>query len=121
EMMKDPNYRPAVMLDQLHREFAEWLRESTDDELSLQILTAIVTSYAATDLVRFADVISEFVATRRAKLDVIYKQYQAVAEDYPLLYQPESLAIYERLTNSPAVLRQRWIEASLPLELLDSL
>ena len=63
--------------------------------------------------------IGSFVGSHRSPLDAVFKEYGPVSEDYPLLFQPESLAIYERLHNAKARLRASWLASPLPIAYLE--
>jgi ppGpp synthetase/RelA/SpoT-type nucleotidyltranferase len=121
-MMGAPGYRPALMLEALHREFLDWLDEPTDDELSLRVLEVVQHAYSEADADRFPQLIDAYVRANRERLDGIFAYYRDEADEEPLLlFQPEVIAIAERLEAAPAVLTSRWQQSGLPYEYLDEL
>ena len=113
-----PEYLPAQMLEVLDREFVPWMLEPTDDETSLDVLAALLPCYREEEIAGFDALISIYVRENRVRLNAIFSQYQVVADDYVLLFQPEVLAISERLSNAKAQMRQAWVTAGLPFEIL---
>ena len=114
-----PEYLPAQMLEVLDREFVPWMLEPTDDETSLDVLAALLPCYREEEIAGFDAVSSAFMSGRTECVSTrIFSQYQVVADDYVLLFQPEVLAISERLSNAKAQMRQAWVTAGLPFEIL---
>lgn len=117
----DPLYRPVMMYDVLTKAAIEWRTpEGPDDELSLAVLALLSDVYSEAELERFPQLIDEFLEHKRAALDAILAEYRSQADEYELLFQPEVIAIYERLTAKKELLRSVWIESGLPLELLET-
>lgn len=119
EMVIAPGYRPAVMLEALHREFLDWLEDASDDELSHHVLEAVQHSYRPEELERFEAIVADFARTHQNRITQLLKLHRDVADEYPLLFQPEVLAIAERLDRAKQALIAAWREAQLPYELLD--
>jgi putative GTP pyrophosphokinase len=119
EMIKAPGYRPAVMLETLQREFLDWLDEASDDELSHRVLEAVQRTYTDEEHARFESLIGAFAREHRDRITAALQLHHLDAEEVPLLYQPEVLAIAERLERVPQLLIAAWREAGLPYELLD--
>lgn len=117
EMLRDPGYHPAVMLETLHREFLDWLEEPTDDALSLRVLEVVQRAYAPAD--DFTSIIETYVRSNRQRLDGIFATYRDLDDEPLLLFQPEVVAIAERLQNAPNVLVMHWQQSGLPYEMLD--
>lgn len=121
-MISAPGYRPALMLEALHREFLDWLDEPTDDELSLRVLEVVQHAYSDDDAARFPELIDAYVRANRQRLDQIFTWYRDEAEEEPLLlFQPEVVAIAERLDAASALLTSQWQKSGLPYEYLDEL
>ena len=118
-LQNEPGYESNRMLMELDRQFAEWRIGETDDGLSLQVLDIVRTAYSEDEVATFSTVIGSFVGSHRSPLDAVFKEYGPVSEDYPLLFQPESLAIYERLHNAKARLRASWLASPLPIAYLE--
>jgi putative GTP pyrophosphokinase len=92
-LRESPDYFPNQMLTAVDELFVTWVRDQTDDQLSLQVLGIVQHAYRAEELTHFRSTMDEFVREKRADLDVLYGQYEDTSDDYPLLFQPESLAI----------------------------
>lgn len=119
QMVKAPGYQPAVMLEALHREFLDWLEDASDDELSHHVLEAVQHTYRADEIERFPEIVAAFARSHRDRITQALALHRDVADELPLLFQPEVLAIAERLDNAPQALIAAWREAGLPYELLD--
>lgn len=63
-----------------------------------------------------AENISRFVAQHNDTLFRIYDQYGRIAERSAFLFQPEALAIFERLESNSSELKQVWEECQLPTD-----
>ena len=60
--------------------------------------------------------------TARPAIEALFKNYLDDPDAHPLLFQPELLAILERLTSVPETLRAVWVQTSpFDIGLLDSL
>jgi len=121
EIMTDPNYRPAFMLSVLKRQFFNWLRSEPDDELSLAVLEVVQRAYTADELRDFESKMDEFVRAHRRTIDGVMQAYVEGGSYNPLLFQPEAIAVYERLKSAPTQLKAAWVASPLPLEPLDLL
>jgi len=64
--------------------------------------------------------LDDFVEHNREKLEEIFRDYAEDERCNPLLFQPETLLVFERLDKDPFRLKEVWARA-LPLELLESL
>jgi ppGpp synthetase/RelA/SpoT-type nucleotidyltranferase len=118
-LMESPEYVPHQMLTVLDQQFAGWLPIPSDDQLSLQVLGVIAGAYSEADLSDFASRMDGFVREHRAELDVIFGEYVSAVDEYPLLFQPEVLAIFDRLLNAKAKLREAWLRSGIPVEYLE--
>lgn len=120
-LVESPDYLPQRMLSVLDRQFAGWLPSPSDDQLSLQVLGVVAHAYTSDEMKAFDSRIDVLVREHRTTLDTVLGHYQGTDDEYPLLFQPEVLAIYERLLYAKARLRSAWIESRLPTEYLDQL
>lgn len=122
DLVGQPGYVPAQMLETLQTEFMRLSPVDFDPELSLAILSGIQDAYTESERNLFAALMSDFVDQSREAIAAIYAHYQADPGAHPLLFQPEGLAIYERLLTAPARLESVWASrSSYSVELLDSL
>ena len=119
EIMTDPSYRPAFMLYVLKRQFFNWLRTEPDDELSLAVLEVVQQAYTTEEFGDFEAKIEEFVRANWQTIDGVMRAYDASGYYNPLLFQPEALAVYERLKSAPTQLKAAWVSSPLPLEPLE--
>jgi len=119
-MIEDPMYPQATMLQQLEREFLQMTDRDYDPVLSLAVLAAIAAAYEPEELARFDDLVKEFMADHREYLAAILDNSKNNEDANPLLFQPEVIAILERLENRKELLRVAW-DQSLSPKLLDSL
>lgn len=118
-MVNAPGYRPALMLEALYREYLDWLNEAADDRLSHLVLEAVERTYSEDEHSRFSAIIADYSRQQRERISTLLELHRDAAEEYPLLYQPEMLAIAERLDHARQQLIAAWREAGLPYELLD--
>lgn len=118
-MVASPGYRPALMLEALHREFLDWLNEATDDQLSHRVLEAAQRTYTEEEHAGFSLMIGVYARQHRERISTLLELHRDAADEYPLLYQPEILVIAERLDHARQQLIAAWRDAGLPYELLD--
>jgi ppGpp synthetase/RelA/SpoT-type nucleotidyltranferase len=117
-ILTDRRYRPAAMLDILHRQFLDWLQHPGDDTLSLHILEVLQAAYDEIELSKFEEIIDLYVRENRDRLTAILTLYTDAADSYPVLFQPEMIAIAERLDRAPQKLAGVWQLSGLPSALL---
>jgi len=122
DLLRQPGYVPAQMLEALQTEFMRLSPVDFDSELSLAILKGIETAYDESELASFSALIQAFVREHREAITAIYSNYQNDPGAHPLLFQPEAIAIYERLRTAPARLERSWTStSSYPGDLLTTL
>lgn len=120
EISELPNYSEARALVILERQFLPIARRDYDKRLSIVTLATVLEAYEPIELEGLETRISRFVTEHAAKIREIYANYEGDERANPLLFQPEALAVFERLAHRPEALRARW-DRRLPVELLDSL
>lgn len=108
DILAEPTYRPAAMLQTLEREYLLIAPKDYDAELSLSILHVIASAYRDEELERFDALITDFAQSRRAALRRLLDAHVDDQRADPLLFQPEMLAVYERLHEAPNALRSAW-------------
>lgn len=124
DILAEPTYRPAAMLQALEREFLLIAPDDYDAELSLAILDVIASAYNDDELESFGLLIAEFVQSNREALRGLLRAHADDQRADPLLFQPEMLAIFERLHEAPNTLREVWnrqLDASLLTSLSETL
>ncbi|WP_329114381.1 hypothetical protein [Streptomyces sp. NBC_01353] len=97
-----------------------------DPEVSDEVLTAVLGTMGVVERVGYAGRLEEFAETHRGRLTQVYAQYGpgsriAVHGRYSLIHSPTSIAVLERLTATPSVLRTEWEDAELPPAWLEGL
>lgn len=117
-VLNDSDYRQSAMLQTLEREFMHIARRDFDPRLSLLVLDALKDAYREDELASFDALITDFMRSRRSYLTRILDETDP--EISPMLFQPEAIAVLERLEHAKERLRAAW-DGSLPPRLLDSL
>jgi ppGpp synthetase/RelA/SpoT-type nucleotidyltranferase len=108
-IMDEPGHREASMLQTLEREFFPLAGRDFDQQLSLHLLELLADSYKQDELERFSELITSFLdAGGRDHLRNVFSRERDNNLASPLLYQPETILILERLNNSKARLRAAW-------------
>lgn len=115
-----PGYVPAAMLQVLEREYLLVAPSDYDAELSLSVLEVVATAYSTEELQEFEGLVTNFMNGQREEIKTLLDQHRGDQRVDPLLFQPEMIAIAERLTNSAHLLRSRW-DQQLPPSLLSTL
>jgi ppGpp synthetase/RelA/SpoT-type nucleotidyltranferase len=118
-VMAEPGYRQGAMLQPLEKEYFQFARADYDEDLSMNVLAVVAGAYTSDELERFPALIADFVQQNREYIAHIYANASPESA-YPLLFQPEALAVLERLQNAKAMLRAVWDE-TLPSRALDRL
>jgi ppGpp synthetase/RelA/SpoT-type nucleotidyltranferase len=117
-IMSDPEYRQSAMLQTLEREYWFVAHRDYDPRLSHMILDAVQDAYDPADLDDYRTLITAFMAEHRDYLVEILDNTNEA--DEPLLFQPEAIAVLERLEHAKERLRHAWDQKLHPA-LLDSL
>ncbi|MDO8485230.1 MAG: RelA/SpoT domain-containing protein [Candidatus Limnocylindrales bacterium] len=120
ELIALPGFPAARMLQTLERSFLPLAQRDFDRELATIVLTAVAPSYTNAELAAYDALIARFVADGSERLRVLYQRWSADPFSHPLLFQPEALAIFERLDHNPTALRDHW-DRVLPPPFLDQL
>jgi len=119
-MLNLDGFQEARMLEQLDRHFYRFTAKPYDRELSLSTLLGLQGLFSKEEIEGFESLLDEFVDRHAGKLSQIYAQYAEDDRCNPLLFQPETMLVFERLERDPFRLKEAW-ENFLPLELLESL
>ncbi len=120
EILTQPNFPEAMMLDSLESQYYRLVGRPFDRELSLHVVQALRPLFTASELDRYDSMLHDFVDQHEGKLGEIYEDYAEDKRVDLLLYQPESLLVFELLEKDPFRLRQAWSRV-LPVDLLESL
>ena len=120
EILSLPGFQEGRMLEQLDGHFFRFTAKPYDRELSLEILSGLQTLFSKEEVEGFGPLFEEFVKRNDEKLAQIFSQYADDERCNPLLFQPETLLVFERLERDAFRLKETWARL-LPLELLESL
>ena len=115
EAMTAPGFQEAVMLEDLERCFYRLTAETSDRELSLYILGALKPLFRDAELDGFQVLVEEFLESRWGDLDQIFRDYAETSRRSPILFQPESIAIFMCLERDIFSLKEAWAQV-LPLD-----
>lgn len=112
-----PEWKEAAVLGGLERLFLTMTAREYDRELSLLVLRGLTPIYGDQDAEAIEQSVRRFVDEHHEKIDRIFRDYSDDVR-HPLLFQPETLLVFERLESDPFTLKDRW-QSVLPLELLE--
>jgi len=119
-MMGLQGFRVANMVSDLEAVYYQLTPRVYDKELSKEAAARLMTLYTDEEQASFRSLIEEFVAVNRPKLEGIFRDYADDVRANPLLFQPEVISVFERMTSDPYKLRETWMEF-LPTDLLQDL
>lgn len=120
ELLAMPDFAEATMLVSLERVFLPLAAREYDQLLSLEVLKIVRPSYEGDELERFDALIAQFARTNEEFLRTLYARYRDDKRRHVLLFQPEAIALLERIERAPMRLIDAW-DAGLPAEMLDDL
>ena len=117
--LKQPGMEGAKMLAELERHFLRLTARGYDQQLSRQVIDVLRPLFTEGELATYRDRLDAFVASRQEKLQQLYEDYRDDDRN-PLMSQPESLLVFERLDSDKFNLVEAWA-GRLPNTLLESL
>lgn len=117
-IMEQPGFPEAVVLRELERHFFALTAHRSDVKLSRFVIAALRPLLSDAELADYATVLDEFVAANKDKLRSLYEDYLQDDRN-PLMSQPESLLVFERLEAAFQQVPSVWVE-QLPEDLLRS-
>ncbi len=116
-IMKSTQFREGRMIATLEAEFLGLVGADYDPKLTQVIVSGLAALYSADEIDHFDRLMHDFVDLNAKKIRRLYSKYQDAGRN-PILFQPESLMLFERLETKPSRLRGQW-NRILPEELLD--
>ncbi|WP_432980487.1 hypothetical protein [Dactylosporangium sp. CA-233914] len=124
-MSQDPDHRLNEILLQAEQSFYTFCSTPYDRDLSREVGRVLMRAISTAKFVTYKSDLALFVDENREQLENVYRDYGPLSSlgqqgTYILASQPESLAIFERLTNAPMLFGQIW-EEELPPELLEEM
>ena len=118
-IMEDSNFPLAQLLTGLEDEFLRLTAMRSDSELSRILVENLYVLLPTGGWIKYQPILKAFIAKHDDKLKRIYKDYLN-QDRIPLVSQPESLMVFERLENDRFRLTEHWT-ANLPESLLESM
>lgn len=112
--------REVKLLNLLERKFYHFTTRPFDRELSLEIIASLQQSFENNEIENFSTILDSFISVNEEKIIEIFADYSNDKRCNPLLFQPESFLIFERLEKNQFSLKKVWMQA-FPLSLLESL
>jgi ppGpp synthetase/RelA/SpoT-type nucleotidyltranferase len=114
-----------TVVDQCERIYYTFCTNPYNSMLTREVVEVVLSTMSVDFQARYPEVLEEFAKRDRRRLAEIYDRYGPASEAYKkglfvLLGQPESVAIFERLSAHPMLLEHVWQER-LPEELLEEL
>ena len=116
-----PEFKQVEVLTALEKHFFRFVGRDYDAELSLQVINCLLAAYQQTRDDNPVEKLEKFVAEQDQSLRRVYHDYANVPDRSAFLFQPEAIAIFERLEVDRYVIQQVWTEFDLPYEELSKL
>ncbi len=115
-IMSHPTYNEGRLLLGLEQAFLNLTAHRSDPELSRLVVDALRPVMPSLDWDEYQSVLEPFIAANRDKLARIYADYLADDRN-PLISQPESLLVFERIEHDRFRLVEQWAQV-LPTGML---
>lgn len=116
EVLDLPGMRPRRVLYTARTIFGRFVPRPSNDETSARTLPAILLMYDDDELERIDNILGAYAESDEVDLRRIYLSRNT--RTAPLLLQPESLLVLERLNHDPYEALDRWPDEELPTSLL---
>ena len=116
-MLELPGFQEMHLLNELDKHFFRFTSTQYDRELSLLILGRLVTLFSDEEIETFGNLLNSFVDMEYATLRRVFEDYADDDRRSPLLFQPESIAIFLCIKRDRSKLRAVW-EQFMPIALL---
>lgn len=117
EIVEAPGFVTGQLILALEQEFLAMTGHAFDPELSRQVVDSLLPIIPSTTTHQMA--IKAFVQQHRNKLEAIYEDY-LLDDRHPLMSQPESLLIFERIETDRFALQEHW-PTTLPMSFLETM
>ncbi|WP_030312967.1 hypothetical protein [Streptomyces flavochromogenes] len=116
--------RAKVAVTPLYLSFAD--ASDLDPEVTEQVLGAVLRTMNPRQRAGYPGRLTRFASAHRAHLERLYAEYGpgspiAIHGRYSLVHSPTSVAVLERLAETPSALHEEWDAAELPPAWLDGL
>ncbi|GIF09511.1 nucleotidyltransferase family protein [Actinoplanes siamensis] len=125
-MANDRDRNLNLLVSQLERIFYAFCAADYDADLTRKVSAVVLQSVRESERAAYANKLGQFAAEMRADLENVYREYgpgstPAALGTYLMVSQPESVAIFERLSNAPRTLSQVWKSNGIPEDLLQDM
>ncbi|MGJ3250892.1 MAG: hypothetical protein ACFE0J_07145 [Elainellaceae cyanobacterium] len=118
--MSDESYPQEIkILRKLEEYFRRFTDKPFDKELSAKIINRLMMTFESQKTSEIDSTLDEFIESKKDKIKEIFDDYSDDERRNPLLFQPESLLIFERLEHNSFLLKEIWNQF-FPLRLLES-
>ncbi|WP_329285909.1 hypothetical protein [Streptomyces sp. NBC_00691] len=116
--------RAKVAVTPLYLSFADV--SDLDPEVTEQVLGAVLRTMTPRQRAGYPGRLTRFASAHQAHLERLYAEYGpgspiAIHGRYSLVHSPTSVAVLERLAETPSALHEEWDAAELPPAWLDGL
>ncbi|MFJ5136585.1 hypothetical protein [Streptomyces sp. NPDC088707] len=116
--------RAKVAVTPLYLSFADV--SDLDPEVTEQVLGAVLRTMSPRQRAGYPGRLTQFASAHHAHLERLYAEYGpgspiAIHGRYSLVHSPTSVAVLERLAETPTALHEEWDAAELPPAWLDGL
>jgi ppGpp synthetase/RelA/SpoT-type nucleotidyltranferase len=118
-IMSHPTYKEGRLLLGLEQAFLGITAHRSDPELSRHVIDALRPVMPSLDWGEYRRLLDPFITSNRTKLERIYADYLADDRN-PLISQPESLLVFERIEHDRFRLAEQWAQV-LPTGMLAQL
>jgi hypothetical protein len=81
-----------------------------DSEVSTLVLSEVALAYTPDEIAGYKQLVIDFMAVHGDRLATVYELYRDDPWASPLLFQPEAIAVFERLVNKRMLLKAKWLE-----------
>ena len=115
-IMSHPTYKDGRLLLGLEQAFLDLTAHRSDPELSRHVIDALRPVMPSLDWDEYRGLLDPFITANRTTLARIYADYLADDRN-PLISQPESLLVFERIEHDRFRLAERWAQV-LPTGML---
>ncbi len=120
EILRQPGYDVARMMQVLEHQLFTLTAHEYDAQTSRTVLETMLPLYSPGEIDDFEGLTARFVDEHRHHLEQIFAKYERRDVEDPLLFQPEAIAIFERIEADRYRLASTW-EEHLPLSILEEM
>jgi ppGpp synthetase/RelA/SpoT-type nucleotidyltranferase len=116
-----PEFQHVAFLTALEKHFFRFVARDYDAELSLLAVKCLMAAYTKTGDKNPLATLEEFVTKHATAIATVYQEYGQVPERSAFLFQPEALAVFERLETDQYAIKEEWTKFEFPVNELERL